>query len=157
VGACTPVTGAGSGGRRTIAWGGRRGASHQAVSDRGGAGRGGANAHLGGVRARGGDGWRCGGGRGGRTRNVGGGLEEEEARLLFLEVRNCPSRGRVPVRQEPNGLFSCLQGGANRASPRTGQGAEGRCVHPNPAAFVKGAAGGGEHGGNGERELARRG
>jgi hypothetical protein len=63
----------------------------------------------------------------------------------------------VPVRREPDGLFPCLQGGANRASPRTGQGAEGGYVHPNPAAFVKGATGGGERGGNGERELARRG
>jgi hypothetical protein len=63
----------------------------------------------------------------------------------------------VPDRWEFDSLFPCPQGGANRASPRTGQGAEGGCVHPNPAMFVMGAADGGERGGNGERELARRG
>jgi hypothetical protein len=104
--------------------------------------------------ARGGDGWRCGRDR---ARNVGGDLEEEEARLLLLEVRNCLLRGRVPDRREPDGLFPCPQGGTNCASPRTGQGAEGGCVHPNPVALVKGAAGGGERSGNSERELARRG
>jgi hypothetical protein len=168
VGAYTPVTGAGSGGRRTIAWGGRSGACHQAVSDGGGEGRGGASACLGGVRTRSGgarargrarkrgrDGWGCGGDRAGRARNIGRDLEEEEVRFLLLEVRNCLSRGRVPVGREPDGLFPCSQGDANRASPRTGQGAEGRCVHPNPVALVKGAAGWSERGGNGERELAR--
>jgi hypothetical protein len=60
----------------------------------------------------------------------------------------------VPVRRESDRLFASLQGGANRASPRTDQGAEGRCVRPDPAAFVKGAAGGGERGGDGEREFA---
>jgi hypothetical protein len=111
----------------------------------------------GGARACGRGGWRCCGGRAGRARYVGGDLEEVEARLLLLEVRDCLSRGRKPVRRELDGLFPCSQGGANRASPLTGQGAEGGCVRPNPAAFVKGAAGGGERGSNSERELARRG
>jgi hypothetical protein len=53
-GSLHPITGAGSGGRRTIAWGGRRGARRQAVSDGGGAGRGGASARLKGIRVRGG-------------------------------------------------------------------------------------------------------
>jgi hypothetical protein len=84
-------------------------------------------------------------------------LEEEEARLLLLEVRNCLSRSCVPDRREFDCLFPCPQGGANHASPRTGQGAEGGRVHPHPVAFVKGAAGRSERGGNGERELTRRG
>jgi hypothetical protein len=115
VGACTPVTGAGSGGRRTIAWGGRRGACHQAVYDRGGTSRGGASSRHGGAHARGGGGWRRGGGRAGRARDVGGDLEEEEAGLLLLEVRSCLSRGRVPNRRGSDDLFPCPQGGANRA------------------------------------------
>jgi hypothetical protein len=40
--------------------------------------------------------------------------------------------------------------------PRTGQGAEDGCVRPDQAVLVEGAAGGGERGDNGERELARR-
>jgi hypothetical protein len=64
------------------------------------------------------------------------------------------SRGCVSVRRESDSLFASPQGGANCASPRTGQGAEGRCVRPYPAAFVKGAAGGGERSSNGEREFA---
>jgi hypothetical protein len=154
VGACTLVTGAGSGGKSGIAWSGRGGASPQAIDDRSGAGRGGAGARLGGARARGGDGQRCGGGRAGRTRNVCGDLEEEEARLLHLEVRDRFSRGRVPVKRESDSLFASPQGGANCASPRTGQGAEGRCVRAYLAVFVKGAAGGGERSGDGEREFA---
>jgi hypothetical protein len=66
-------------------------------------------------------------------------------------------RGCAPVRREVDILFPFPQGGANCASPRTGQGAKSGCVRPHPAAFVEGAAGGGERGGNGERELARRG
>jgi hypothetical protein len=134
----------------------------QAIDDRGGAGRGGAGARLGGVhlcgggaRACGGDGGRRGGGRTGRTRNVCGDLEEEEARLLFLEVRDCLSGGRVLVRQKSDSLFASPQGVANCASPRTGQGVEGGRVHPHPAAFIEGAAGGSERGGNSEQELAR--
>jgi hypothetical protein len=49
----------------------------------------------------------------------------------------------VPDRWGFDSLFAFPQGGANCASPRTGQGTEGGCVHPHPAAFVKGAAGGG--------------
>jgi hypothetical protein len=88
VGACTPVTGADSGGRRTIAWGGHRGACHRAVYDRGDTSRGGASARhrgarargggvraRGGARAHGGGGWRRGGGRAGRAHDVGGVLE----------------------------------------------------------------------------------
>jgi hypothetical protein len=60
----------------------------------------------------------------------------------------------VPARRDPDSLFASLQGGANRASPRTGQGAEGKCVRPYSAALIKGAAGGGKRGGDGEREFA---
>jgi hypothetical protein len=113
VGACTPVTGADSGGKRTIAWGRRRGARHQAVCDGGGTSRGGSSARHGGARVRGGacvrggGGKRCGGGRAGRARDVGGGLEEEEAGLLLLEVRSCLSRGRVLDRRGFDDLFQC--------------------------------------------------
>jgi hypothetical protein len=47
------------------------------------------------------------------------------------------------------------QGGANRASSRTSQGAEDGRVHPHPAALVEGVAAGDKHGGG--RELAKRG
>jgi hypothetical protein len=119
-----PVTGADSGGRRTVAWGGRRGACHQAVCNRGGGSRGGISARLkgacprGGARACGGARAHGGGGRrrgGGRTHDVGGGLEEEKAALLLLEVRILLSRGHAPDRRGPDGLFPCSQGGANRA------------------------------------------
>jgi hypothetical protein len=63
----------------------------------------------------------------------------------------------VPDRREFDSLSPCPHGSANRAPPRTGQGAVGGCVHPHPAAFVKGAAGGGERSGDSGRELARRG
>jgi hypothetical protein len=33
--------------------------------------------------------------------------------LLLLEVRSCLSRGRVPDERGSDGLFPCLQGGAN--------------------------------------------
>jgi hypothetical protein len=112
VGACTPVTRAGSGGRRTIAWGGRRGAHHHAVCDRGGTSHGGASACQVGARARDGGGWRRGCGR---AHDVGGDLEEKEAGLLLLEVRGCLSRGRVPDRRGSDDLSPCLPGGANRA------------------------------------------
>jgi hypothetical protein len=102
--------------------------------------------------ARGGDGWGCGGGR---ARNVGGGLEEEEARLLLLEVRNCLSRGCVPDRRGPDGLFPCSQGGANCAPPRASQGAEGGRVHPDQAMLIEGTTGERKHDGSGERGLAR--
>jgi hypothetical protein len=55
--------------------------------------------------------------------------------------------------QESDHLFASPQGGSNRASPRTGQGAEGGCIRPYPAAFLKGAAGGGERSGDGECEF----
>jgi hypothetical protein len=98
-GSLRPVTGAGSGGRSSIAWGGCEGARRQAIDNRGGAGCGGAGARpegarggcahaRGRARARGGDGWRCGGDRAGRARIVGWDLEEEEARLLLFEVRD---------------------------------------------------------------------
>jgi hypothetical protein len=61
----------------------------------------------------------------------------------------------VPARREPDNLFASLQGGGNRASPRTSQGVEGGRVHPHPAAFVEGAAGRSERGGNSGRELAK--
>jgi hypothetical protein len=65
------------------------------------------------------------------------------ARFGFLTIRHS------------NFLFVLAQGGANCASPRTGQGAEGGRVRPHPAALVEGVAGGGKHG-SGGRELAGR-
>jgi hypothetical protein len=58
------------------------------------------------------------------------------------------SRGCVSDRRGPDGLLMLAKGGANRASPRTGQGVEGGRVHPHPAVFVKGAAGVGGRSGN---------
>jgi hypothetical protein len=46
-----------------------------------------------------------------------------------------------------NPLFVPAQGGANRASSRTGQGAEDGRVHPHPAALVEGVAAGDKRGG----------
>jgi hypothetical protein len=80
VGACAPVTGAGSGGKGGIAWGGRSVARRQAIDNGSGASHGGAG-------ARGGDVKRRGDGRVGRAGLIHRGLEEEEARLLFFEVR----------------------------------------------------------------------
>jgi hypothetical protein len=156
VGACTPVTGADSGGKRTIAWGGRRGAHRWAVYGGGGAGCGGASARHRGARARGGGGRRRSSSHAGRARDVSGDLKEEEAGLLVLEVMSCLSRGRVLDRWGFDVWFSCLQGDANRAAPRASQGAEGGHVRPNQAALVEGVAGVRKHDGDGERGLARR-
>jgi hypothetical protein len=85
VGACAPHTKSRGGGRGTSAWGGHGSARHQAVYERGGARREGADMHHRGVR-------ECCSGNTDCHHSVRRALEEEEARLLHLEVSSRFSR-----------------------------------------------------------------
>jgi hypothetical protein len=142
-GSLRPLAQGRGGGRRDSAWGGRGSVRHQAAHERGDARRGGTGAH------RGGD-WGCGGGHVGRGHNACRAPEEEEAGLLHPQVSDRSPRHHVFERRVPDFSSLCSQGGAHRASPRTCQGVEVGRGRSHEAALIEGAAGGREHGDNGE-------
>jgi hypothetical protein len=107
---CTPVAkGRGADGGAG-ARGGRRGACHRAVSRGGRADRRGADERQGCI-------WeRCGGDEG-RHSSIRRTLEEEEARILHLEVSSPLPRWSGLEGPELSFWFLCSQGGANRPHP----------------------------------------
>jgi hypothetical protein len=105
VGACAPLAKSRGGGGGERAWGGRGSIRHQAVD--------GTDARHGGAYS----------GDAGRRHGIRRALEEEEARLLHLEVSGCLSRCLGFEGLALKLLSSCQQGGADHATSRARQGA----------------------------------
>jgi hypothetical protein len=128
----TPVAKSRRGGRGTGTRGGRT--RHRAVRARSSAHRGSAGACRGGA-------WECCGGGDRRHSSIRRTLEEEEARLLHLEVSS-RSSGRFGFEGlELSLLLSCSQGGADRPHTCACQSTQVGCVCTHEVTLVKGAMG----------------